>query len=333
MQEKISIIVPIYKVEKYLDKCIQSIVNQTYSNIEIILVDDGSPDGCPEICDIWSRKDSRIHVIHQENAGLSAARNTGIRAAHGAYLCFVDSDDWIALNLCEEVMQIFANNDVGIVVFDCERVAESSKNLGGTETLQDGVLLQKDALRQLLCGNINNYAVNKVYKREVFDDIWFPVGRTFEDMAVVYRLFLNTERIYCLNQKMYFYLQRSDSLTASMSGKKLEDIYLARREQYYGLKEFYPVFESNMLAKVTLCARRLYDRSLWERVDQSVLSDAKSFLQEYKGRILREIPGIEYKLYFYMPRGYMAMRLFKHRIGVWVRRRKEAMYSYDVSQK
>ena len=99
MQEKISIIVPVYRVEQYLDKCIQSIVDQTYSNLEIILIDDGSPDRCPQICDEWSLRDPRIKVIHQENGGVSAARNTGIRVARGDLIYFVDSDDWIAPTL------------------------------------------------------------------------------------------------------------------------------------------------------------------------------------------------------------------------------------------
>ena len=117
MTEKISIIVPVYKVEKYLDKCVRSIVEQTYKNLEIILVDDGSPDNCPAMCDEWARKDSRIAVIHKENGGVSSARNAGLAACTGDYVGFVDSDDWIDSGMCEEAMRIILATGVMQVEF------------------------------------------------------------------------------------------------------------------------------------------------------------------------------------------------------------------------
>ena len=115
MDEKVSIIVPVYNVEKYLDKCIESIVNQTYRNIEIILVDDGSPDKCPEICNEWAKKDDRIKVIHKENGGLSSARNAALEIAQGDYITFVDSDDWIENDMIQSMLTCAAKNDADIV--------------------------------------------------------------------------------------------------------------------------------------------------------------------------------------------------------------------------
>ena len=319
MSYKISIIVPVYKVEKYLDKCIQSIVDQTYSDLEIILVDDGSPDRCPEICDEWSRKDSRIRVIHQENAGVSAARNAGIRMAQGDYLYFVDGDDWIVPTLCEEVMKKFVEYDVDIVTFDCDQITESGESLGSTETLREGMLSQEDALRELLRGHINNYSVNKIYRCKVFRDICFPPRTAFEDMAIAYKLFLNAKGIYCLNEKLYFYLQRDGSATSRLCVKKLGELFLSRWESYVYLKPIYPDIAEIVFPRVVLCAIRLYDRFLWERGDEEVYALAMCFLEENRDKILRMENASRYRLFYRCPAVYKALRLGKHYVGNTVR--------------
>lgn len=322
MNKTISVIVPVYKVEKYLDKCIQSIVDQTYRDLEIILVDDGSPDTCPQLCDAWALKDNRIKVIHQPNGGISAARNSGMKIATGEFIYFVDSDDSIAKNLCEKAIEVFIQHQVDIVTFGCERITEDGKLLGGTEKIQNQVLPSKKAIEELVIGNICDYAWNKVYRAYVFNGIWFPEKRCFEDAAVMYKVFLNANRIYTLNEKLYFYLQRSGSIVSSMNIKLLEDLYQARKERYTALTAIYPDIAKKALYKAARGAIAVYDRSLWEPGDAAILTEAKGFLKQHRETILKEFPSLMYTLYFYLPKLYDILRKAKYRIGTLVRRRK-----------
>ena len=123
-QPMVSVIVPVYKVERYLEQCLVSIVHQSYRNLEILLVDDGSPDNCPQLCDMWAQRDSRIHVIHKPNGGLSDARNAGLRQAHGDLVAFVDSDDWLALDMIEKMTDAMLRNQADMVVVLCQDLVQ-----------------------------------------------------------------------------------------------------------------------------------------------------------------------------------------------------------------
>ena len=315
MNKWISVIVPVYGVEAYLDRCVQSITQQTYRELEIILVDDGSPDRCPEICDEWASKDPRIKVIHKKNGGVSSARNEGIDAAQGAYLGFVDGDDWIAPDLFEKVMKIFDREDPDVVTFDCNRINEKGEIYTSTEKISQRMLTCEEALRELVKGNINNYAYNKVYKKFVFDGIRFPEGRVWEDMAIAYKLFLNCRRIYTYPEKLYFYYTRSDSLSKNMNERTLANIFLARYECHMAMKASMPSVMPLSLPQAALSARRLYDRSLWKPVDEEMLTLAKNFLAENRETILAQIGDQKYKLYFKHPTLYRLGRIARHRVG------------------
>lgn len=320
MGKLISVIVPIYRSEKYLDKCISSIVGQTYQNLEIILVDDGSPDKCPDMCDRWAEEDCRIKVIHKVNGGPSSARNSGIESASGDYLSFVDSDDWIALDLFERVMKIFDENDPDIVTFDCNRINEKGEIYASTENIEAGLISSEKAIHELLKGNINNYAVNKVYKKHVFEGVRFPEGRTWEDMAIAYKLLLNCTSVYCYPAKLYFYYTRSDSISKMIDEKALGHIFLARYECHVALKEVIPSAQRLSLPLAVLSARRLYDRSLWSSVDADILALAKRFLAENRDTILNEIKDKKYWLFFKLPKLYSVVRILRHKIGIIVKR-------------
>lgn len=320
MSKLISVIVPVYKTELYLDKCVQSIVNQTYHNLEIILVDDGSPDQCPDMCERWAQKDPRIKVLHKPNAGLSAARNDGIEFASGEYLSFVDSDDWIALDLFERVMNVFSLHNPDIVTFDCNRINEKGEIYVTTENIKEGMISSDAAICELLKGNINNYAVNKVYKKQIFNGIRFPAGRKFEDMAISYKLFLNAQRIYCYPVPLYYYFTRSDGLSKKIDEKALGHIFLARYECHMAVRERFPSLQKDSLKLAALSARRLYDRSLWKAVDVGTLELAKKFLDLNKKTILSEINDKKYWLYYKFPRIYAFGRILRHKIGVLVKR-------------
>ena len=322
MKKTVSVIVPVYGVEKYLDQCIQSIVNQTYRDLEIILVDDGSPDACPQMCDAWAHRDSRIKVFHKENGGIASVRNFGLSVVTGEFIYFVDSDDFIVPDLLEKVMAVFGQYPVDIVTFNCEKIAEDGKPLGGTDTLENRVMSSYDAVQELVLGHIGDYVWNKVFRADVFHGVCFPGRGCFEDKAVMYQVFQNADRIYSLNEKLYFYLQRQGSIVHTLNVKSLGELYLAKIEQYNMLKDRYPQLEEQMLSQAALAAIRLYDRSLWEPGDPSVLRDAKDFLMEHRHEIMRDFPGINYRLYFCAPGLYAFLRKGKHQIGKWVRRIK-----------
>lgn len=227
----ISVIVPVYKVENYLDRCVQSIVNQTYTNLEIILVDDGSPDRCPELCNQWVEKDPRIKVIHQKNGGLSAARNAGIEAATGAYIGFIDSDDYVAPDFYERMHSALIKENADISICNYCYVSDSGTPIGKhneCSPLKNEILSMEQIFNKL-----NNpigwwyyvTAWNKLYKREIFNSIRFPEGKLNEDCFIAHEVFSNSNKIVTLSTMLYFYVQRNDSIMNSkVSVRNLDDI-------------------------------------------------------------------------------------------------------------
>ena len=208
--EKISIIVPIYNVEKYIRLCVDSIINQTYRNIEIILVDDGSPDECPKICDEYVGKDSRIRVIHKVNGGLSDARNAGMKIATGDWLGFVDSDDYIHPKMYEILLNNAknTNSDLSVCNFDLVKESECCDF-----SLDGGVRLIEQPVREFLCNKVfSANSWNKLYKRQLFDGIEFPVGLLYEDLATTYKIVDRAERVVLSDDKLYAYVQRGNSI-------------------------------------------------------------------------------------------------------------------------
>lgn len=316
MEALISIIVPVYGVERYLDECVESIINQTYKNLEIILIDDGSPDNCPKICDDWAKKDSRIKVIHQNNAGVSVARNIGLDNAQGDYIGFVDGDDYIDADLYETVMSVFDNYNVDIVSFDFEYVTEKSKSINSFEKIhKDTIYNRIEALSELLLGNITNHFCNKIYKKYIFDNIKCPVGYVMEDMSTVYKLFLKSEKVYCINKRLYYYRQRKNSIVNAVSTKLISDTFFAHFTRYNNLKVIYPNIAELGFINVALSARALYDRSLWENVDSDVLKEAKKFLGENKDKVLSVGASRLFKIYYKHQKIYNSYRVVRHRIG------------------
>lgn len=218
MNCKISVIVPVYKVEEYLDRCINSILNQTFKDFELILVDDGSPDKCGLICDKYAQKDSRIKVIHKENEGLSAARNTGIEIAKGEYIAFVDSDDYIDKRMYEELYNASINNKSDIVICDYQKIYSNNEinNYKLVKKYQIENLSKIQALSRLYDVDSSAYIVawNKLYKRSLFDQLRYPNGRLYEDEFITYKLLYYSNNITYLPLRLYYYMQREDSITS-----------------------------------------------------------------------------------------------------------------------
>ncbi len=218
METAISVIVPVYRVEKYLPACIDSILNQTFTDFELILVDDGSPDRCPEICDEAAERDARVRVIHQANAGLSAARNAGIEVAHGTWLSFVDSDDYIAPQFYEKLYQTAQRTDADCVMCSVQNVDESGKPIDSAlMRVADEVKTGQEVLRKIGRDDVTPYltAWNKLYRRKLFNTLRYPAGRQNEDVFVFAELFCQVQRAACVAEPLYFYRKRIDSIMNS----------------------------------------------------------------------------------------------------------------------
>ena len=212
MNELITIIIPIYKVEYYLGRCVDSVLAQTYKNMEIILVDDGSPDRCGELCDEYAKMDARIKVIHKKNGGLSDARNKGIDIAKGEYITFLDSDDWIHEKYIETLYKLLKDTHSDISVCNFIKTSNEDVQLSTAEEVFEYSKLQ--ALEELL----GRYYVQlttawgKLYKRSLFENIRFPVGRIHEDEFTTYKLIYNADKVALTTAELYYYWQREDSI-------------------------------------------------------------------------------------------------------------------------
>ena len=230
----ISVIVPIYNVAPYLRQCVDSILMQTYSDLEVLLVDDGSPDECGKICDEYTKSDHRVRVFHTENRGLSAARNVGIENAKGEYLGFVDSDDWIEPDMYEILLKNIQNTNAGISI--CGYLYESEntqKECACGKNLYSGIDLQL----ALFEGKINSSVWNKLYRRELFQDLYFPEGMNYEDVAIMHRIVDRAGKIATIGEVKYHYRVRSDSISKTYTAKNMLDYADAHLERYHFFKD------------------------------------------------------------------------------------------------
>ena len=319
----ISVIVPVYNVEKYLDECVESILAQTYSNFEVLLVDDGSTDSSGRMCDDWANKDSRIRVFHQKNQGLSATRNNGINFAKGELLYFIDSDDYIDKNLFSDCIDSFSKHDVEIVVFGTTKVADG-KSLSTSDVKDFKKTSNMVALVELFKGDLNNYTCGKMYKKEIFADITFPVGYHFEDIGTIYKTFLAAENVYFLNKSYYYYRTNPNSIVGRMSDKSLADLFSMRKARHDDMMRIYPDIAEYGFPLLAVSAIRLYDRSLWGDVDKGVLKTATDLLYLNKEKILATCQNTEkdvnFKRFYSSRFVYNTLRKTKHLIGSIVKR-------------
>lgn len=231
MEELISVIVPVYNVEKYVQRCIDSITEQTYQNLEIILVDDGSTDSSGEICDKSAEKDSRIHVLHKENGGLSDARNVGIEISKGRYITFVDSDDYIKTDYIMYLYNILTENQADISACANIKVEEDGTVI---RKKKSGVTMQTftnvQAMEQLFYQKqFENSAWGKMYKKGLFEEIRYPVGKLYEDLGTTYKVFFQSQKVVSSSEEKYFYRQRKNSIMSrTFSERNMDRITLSK---------------------------------------------------------------------------------------------------------
>lgn len=227
-EKKVSVVIPIYNVENYLDKCLSSVINQSYNNLEIICVNDGSSDNSEKIILEYVKKDDRIIYVKQKNGGLSFARNTGISKATGKYICFIDSDDWVSNDFVFKMVENLENNKSDISICNIKHIYIDGSEKKVSYGISNNMVLDSyDALKELFIGRVlQNHTVNKLYKLDLFKKncITFPVGRIYEDVFTTYRLFLVSNKISLFNEYLYFYLQERDGsiLTKKFDEKKLD---------------------------------------------------------------------------------------------------------------
>ena len=218
MPVKLSIIIPVYRTEATLERCLESITAQTFSDFEVILVDDGSPDSCPQQCDNWALRDQRIRVVHKPNGGLSDARNAGLALAQGDYVTFVDSDDYIAPDTYEVVIPIAAQCDmVEFPIYQHYGAQQQHLFMPGERTYEQAADYWLNSYAYE-----HSYACNKIYHRSLFQEIRFPVGRVFEDMATLPLLVQKARRIVTTNKGCYYYVENPSGITCSARGNELQ---------------------------------------------------------------------------------------------------------------
>lgn len=235
----ISVIVPVYKVEAYLDRCVRSIVEQTYTNLEIILVDDGSPDRCPQMCDAWARRDQRIRVIHQENCGSGAARNAALDVAKGDLIAFADSDDYLAPDMFEHLYGLLAR---GADIAECghEDVFDDNASFGcsGADACAYKV---RDAIAEHIQDRIFRQLIwNKLYRREVIGDIRFPIGKKIDDEFFTYQVLGNAQTLIRSDKICYAYRQQETSVMHSMEVQKRLQAVEAKAQRHIYIEKNFP---------------------------------------------------------------------------------------------
>lgn len=276
--ELISVIVPVYKVEPYLDKCVRSIVDQTYQNLEIILVDDGSPDRCGVMCDAWAAKDSRIKVIHKKNGGLSDARNAGLAVATGEYIAFVDSDDWVDPNYLHHLHRAIRDTGAGISACGIRITAENEQvpPVPACDVSPE-VCSAEEAIGGILRGEgFRAVAWNKLYHRTYLEGESYPVGKYHEDEFFTYRILAKADRLAYVELPLYCYLQRAGSIMHTLSMKHL-DALDAHLERLTFLKDRFPGLYPR--DKVTFC---LSCAAFYRQGLRADLPDRQAFLKKIR---------------------------------------------------
>lgn len=300
-----SIIIPVYKVEKYINKCLDSVLQQTYDNFECIIIDDGSPDNCGIICDEYAKKDKRIYVIHQENGGLSSARNVGIERSVGDYLLFLDSDDWIEEDTLEVLYKEISKSKPDIIVFGYAEVyGESKKNC-----TVEGVYADEAIKEKFISDEWRNFAWNKCFVSKLFYNVRFPINQVYEDLFTVPKLINSANKIYIISNVLYNYNQDNvSSITKNVNSRKEYDFFVALLSNYEIAKDskyscinicMYKCIEKveetillnyrdNLLTKEQIKFLKLFYEEFWKN-NQSIIdliSDNKSYKLYHKAAMI-----------------------------------------------
>lgn len=314
--ELISVVVPIYNMEKYLNKCVDSILNQTYSNIEILLIDDGSTDLSVKICDEYMKIDSRIKVFHKKNGGLSDAKNFGIKKASGKYVAFVDSDDWIENNMYENMYYKLKDTKSNIVV--CGRYIEYENGEKKEWYNKNEIIMNKEQALIYLNSfyNFDMSSCDKLYEKSLFDNIEFPYGKKCEDAYTTYLLFNKADRVTYIPKCFYHYFQRSGSI--SRNEKINMDYIYAAEEQLEFFTTKYPhliyIAETNYAFSVKSIFQVSVERKL-QLTDEFNLKrkEVKKYYKSiFNNKYITMKKKLTYILFAFFPILYKLLLKFKY---------------------
>ena len=313
----VSIIVPVYNVSPFIEKCVSSLLSQTYTNLEILLVDDGSPDDCPMICDVFARRDDRVKVIHQKNAGLSAARNAGIRAATGEYLAFVDGDDFVASDFIEVLLNACQEHHAQMAACGFwEYYSEEKKTVVCVDETM--VLSSQEAIIDIFTmkSRVQVMAWNKLYARELVKDtdIRYPEGCIHEDVFTTYRYCAVAEKVVCVPTPGYYYVQRPGSIISQkFSPKRLQLLdavksirsFVEEKAPVYNEAYCYYLFMNYLTIINAMADNKYYDRRLFCEMRRHIQNDwPKLKNNAYMGKKNK----LTYFLLFFGMRGYYVFR-------------------------
>lgn len=329
--EKISVIIPVYNVKQYLERCIESVIGQTYSNMEIIIVDDGSSDGSEVLCDRYAKVDNRIKVIHKKNGGLSDARNVGMRIATGEYIAFLDSDDWIDFDYYEVLYNKLKTTDSEIAIIGFLWV-EGDKFVKPKFYLEDQRMTSKEAISELAKDELlTSHAWNKLFKRDLFKEIDFPKGKSYEDIFIMHKIFKKAKNVVIISDYKSYYFMHDKSIIHTLSLKNKLDEFFAFKTRYEDLKSEYSDIESIMANLACDRARSVYCDIAISKKEKKLykgeLKEVKKFIKNKK--IIKKVE-IKYKVLSLSPKLYNIACKIKRKIPQYV---KENIRSIRFSKK
>lgn len=309
MNTLVSIIIPIYNVEHYLTRCLDSVIHQTYINLEIILVDDGSLDSCPQICDEYATKDNRIIIIHKKNGGLSDARNAGLNICKGDFITFIDSDDWINEKYIDTLLKIALKENADITIG--ENIRTDGHFTVTTSTPQINSYTSNEALIHLFSKNHDAFVIScgKLYKKHLFSTLRFPIGKFHEDEFTTYILFYNASKISYTSEILYYYYQRPGSIASTRHPWDVLD-YLEQRYLFFKEKK-----ETKLLSYLLppLCWQLLcayWNRSMHKQKDSANkhLDQLRFYMKDFKHIKAPAFHTIPLIIFSYIPQFYLLYR-------------------------
>lgn len=278
-KDMLSVIVPVYNVSSYLNRCIISIINQSYKNLEIILVDDGSTDNSGVICDSWATKDNRIIVIHKENCGLSDARNVGLKVSTGAYITFVDSDDWLDPYIYENLMKVGIGQKCDIVLCKFKKTVDENDFVTNDNDYRVEYYDTISALKALITDEIQQVVWNKIYSKRLIEGIYFETGKYHEDEFWSYKIIGCAKKVAAIDYIGYYYWQRSDSIMGEQYSLRRLDAIEAKVERQNYLGNYYP--ELLTYGKINLAfACMFHGQNAIQTLGNNELKKAVHFLVE-----------------------------------------------------
>ncbi|EKI7563107.1 TPA: glycosyltransferase family 2 protein, partial [Enterococcus faecalis] len=260
----VSVVIPVYNVEKYVEKCLDSVINQTYQNLEIIIVNDGSTDNSLSVCQKKKLSDSRIKLINKENGGLSSARNAGIECAQGEFICFIDSDDWIELDYIEVLLNGMENTNVDISVIQMIKVKDFNKIAFQSESQTKWDIFEREtAMRELFSSNLIGYSANnKLYRISLFKSIRYPEGMLMEDKGTTYRLIDSSTKVAVNGSTKYHYYLRDNSILRTDFNQKNFDSFIIHEEILNFMDEHYPSISPKVKSRYVYEAIRMMMRMI-----------------------------------------------------------------------